>query len=164
VSKNPPLTEDQIRQSAEAEARHAAAQASRNSQLDYMIAEQRQQQVAAALEAIVGSEEDRFKAAASKIEDSAHRTIEMQDRRAREVGEEITQLVISSNSVGDQVAAGSIALDEALERLVDLREQHRRLVGRTQSIKTVYERQLQIAKDPGAAVEDLRSRFPALNR
>jgi hypothetical protein len=29
---------------------------------------------------------------------------------------------------------------------------------------TVYERQLQIAKDPGAAVEDLRSRFPALNR
>jgi hypothetical protein len=94
VSKNPPLTEDQIRQSAEAEARHAAAQASRNSQLDYMIAEQKQQQVAAALEAIVGSEEDRFKAAASKIEDSAHRAIEEQDRRAREVGEEITQLVI----------------------------------------------------------------------
>jgi hypothetical protein len=81
VSKNPPLTEDQIRQSAEAEARHAAAQASRNSQLDYMIAEQRQQQAAAALEAIVGSEEDRFKAAASKIEDSAHRAIEEQDRR-----------------------------------------------------------------------------------
>jgi hypothetical protein len=63
VSKNPPLTEDQIRQSAEAEARHAAAQASRNSQLDDMIAEQRQQQVAAALEAIVGSEEDRFRGA-----------------------------------------------------------------------------------------------------
>jgi hypothetical protein len=98
VSKNPPLTEDQIRQSAEAEARHAAAQASRNSQLDYMIAEQRQQQAAAALEAIVGSDEDRFKAAASKIEDSAHRTIEEQDRLAREVGEKITQLVISSNS------------------------------------------------------------------
>jgi hypothetical protein len=71
VSKNPPLTEDQIRQSAEAEARHAAAQASRHAQLDYMIAQQRQQQVAAALETIFGSEEDRFKAAASKIEDSA---------------------------------------------------------------------------------------------
>ena len=61
VSKNPPLTEDQIRQSAEAEARHAAAQASRHAQLDYMIAQQRQQQVAAALETIFGSEEDRFK-------------------------------------------------------------------------------------------------------
>jgi hypothetical protein len=164
VSKNPPLTEEQIRQSAEAEARHAAAQASRNAQLDYMIAEQRQQQVAAALEAVVGSEEDRFKAAASKIEDSAHRAIEEQDRQAREVGEEISQLVISSTSVCDQVAAGSIALDEALGRLADLREQHRRLVARTQSIKAVYERQLQIAKDPGAAVEDLRRRFPALNR
>ncbi len=35
VSKNPPLTEDQIRQSAEAEARHAAAQASRHAHLDY---------------------------------------------------------------------------------------------------------------------------------
>ena len=164
MSKNPPLTEDQIRQSAEAEARHAAAQASRNSQLDYMIAEQRQQQAAAALEAIIGSEEDRFNAAASKIENSAHRTIEEQDRRAREVGEEITQLVISSRSVRDQIAAGSTAPGEALERLADLREQHRRLVGRTQSIKAVYERQLQIAKDPGAAVDDLRSRFPALNR
>lgn len=109
MSKNPPLTEDQIRQSAEAEARHAAAQASRNSQLDYMIAEQRQQQATAALEAIVGSEEDRFKAAASKIEASAHRTIEEQDRRAREVGEEISQLVISSRSIGDQIAAGSTA-------------------------------------------------------
>ncbi len=75
VSKNPPLTEDQIRQSAEAEATHAAAQASRNSQLDYLIAEQRQQQAAAALETIFGSEEDRFKAAASKIEDSAHRAM-----------------------------------------------------------------------------------------
>jgi len=135
MSKNPLLTEDQIRQSAEAEAKHVAAQASRNSQLDYMIAEQRQQQVAAALEAIVGSEEGRFKAAASKIEDSAHRAIEEQDRRAREVGEEISQLVISS-----------------------------RLVAWTQSIKAVYERQLKIAKDPGAAVDDLRSRFPALNR
>jgi hypothetical protein len=164
VSKNPPLTEDQIRQSAEAEARHTTAQASRNAQLDYMIAEQRQQQVAAALEAIVGSEEDRFKAAASKIEDSAHRTIEEQDRRARAVGEEISQLEISSNSVGDQITAGSIALDETLEHLVDLREQHRRLVARTQSIKTVYERQREIAKDPGAAVDDLRRRFPALNR
>jgi NADH dehydrogenase/NADH:ubiquinone oxidoreductase subunit G len=163
VSKNPPLIEDQIRQSAEAEARYAAAQASRNSQLDYMIAEQRQQQAAAALEAIVGSKEDRFKATASKIEDSAHRTIEEQDRRAREVGEEITQLVISSRAVCDQIAAGSIAPGEALERLADLGEQHRRLVARTQSIKAVYERQLQIAKDPGAAVEDLRS-FPALNR
>jgi hypothetical protein len=61
--------------------------------------------------------------------------------------------------VCDQVAAGSIALDEALERLADLRAQHRRLVARTQSIKAVYERQLQITKDPGAAVEDLRSRF-----
>jgi hypothetical protein len=108
VSKNPPLTEDQIRQSAQAEARHAAAQASRNAQLDFMIAEQRQQQVAAALEAIVGSEEDRFKAAASKIEDSAHRAIEEQDRQAREVGEQISQLVISSRSIGDQIAAGSI--------------------------------------------------------
>ncbi len=58
VSKNPPLTEDQIRQSAEAEAKHAAAQASRHAHLDYMIAQQRQLQVAAALEAIVGSEED----------------------------------------------------------------------------------------------------------
>jgi hypothetical protein len=163
VSKNPPLTEDQIRQSAEAEARHTTAQASRNAQLDYMIAEQRQQQVAVALEAAFGSEEDRFKAAASKIEDSAHRAIDEQGRQAREVGEEISQLVTSSNSVGDQVAAGSIALDEALDRLADLRQQHRRLVGRTQSIKTVYERQLQIAKDPGAAVEDLRRRFPALN-
>jgi hypothetical protein len=28
----------------------------------------------------------------------------------------------------------------------------------------VYERQFQIAKVPGTAVEDLRSRFPALNR
>jgi hypothetical protein len=46
VSKNPPLTEDQIRQSAKAEARHAAARASRHAQLDYMIAQQRQQQVA----------------------------------------------------------------------------------------------------------------------
>ena len=80
VSKNPPLTEDQIRQSAEAEARHAAAQASRHAQLDYMIAQQRQQQVAASLETIFGSEEDRFKAAASLIEDSAHRAIEEQDR------------------------------------------------------------------------------------
>jgi hypothetical protein len=129
-----------------------------------MIAEQRQQQIAAALEAIFGSEEDRFKAAASKIEDSAHRTIEEQDRRAREVGEEISQLVISSRSVRDQIAAGSIAPGEALEQLADLRAQHHRLVGRTQSIKAVYERQLQIAKDPGAAVDDLRSRFPALNR
>ena len=59
-----------------------------------MIAQQRQQQVAAALETIVGSEEDRFKAAASKIEDSAHRAIDEQDRQAREVGEEISQLVI----------------------------------------------------------------------
>ena len=83
MSKNPPLTEDQIRQSAEAETRHAAAQASRHAQLDYMVAQQRQQQVAAALEAIFGSEEDRFKAAASKIEDSAHRAIEEQDRRTR---------------------------------------------------------------------------------
>jgi hypothetical protein len=55
VSKNPPLTEDQIRQSAEAETRHAAGQASRRAHLDYMIAQQRQLQVAAALEAIVGS-------------------------------------------------------------------------------------------------------------
>jgi hypothetical protein len=159
VSKNPPPTKDQIRQSAEAEARHAAAQASRHSQLDYMIAQQRQQHVAAALEAIFGSEEDRFKAAASKIEDSAHRAIEEQDRQVREVGEEISQLVISSRSVGDQIAAGSIPHGEALERLADLREQYRRLVGRTQSIKAVYERQLKIAKDPGAAVEDLRRRF-----
>jgi hypothetical protein len=155
VTKNPPLTEDQIRQSAEAEAGHAAAQASRHAQLDYMVAEQRQQQAVAALEAIVDSEEDRFKAAASKIEDSAHRG---------EVGEEISQLVISSRWVRDQIAAGSIAPGEALERLADLREQHRRLVARTQSIKTVFERQLQIAKDPGAAVDDLHSRFPALNR
>jgi hypothetical protein len=56
VSKNPPLTEDQIRQSAEAEARHAAAPRRRAApHLDYMIAQQRQLQVAAALEAIVGS-------------------------------------------------------------------------------------------------------------
>jgi hypothetical protein len=89
---------------------------------------------------------------------------EEQDRQAREVGEEISQLVINSNSVGDQITAGTIALDEALEQLVNLSQQHRRLVGRTQSIKTVYERQLQIAKDPGAAVDDLHSRFPALNR
>jgi hypothetical protein len=129
-----------------------------------MIAEQRQQQAAAALEAIVGSDGDRFKAAASKVEDSAHRAIEEQDRRARDVGEEISQLVISSGAVGDQIAAGSIAPDEALERLADLGEQHRRIVARTQSIKAMYERQLQIAKNPGAAVEDLRSRFPALNR
>jgi len=113
VSKNPPLTEDQLRQSAEAEARHTAAQASRHSQLDYMIAEQRQQQAAAALEAIVGSEEDRFKAAASNMEDSAHRAIEELDRQGREVGEEISQLVISSRSVRDQIAAGSIASGEA---------------------------------------------------
>ena len=72
--------------------------------------------------------------------------------------------MISSPSVRDQIAAGSTAPGEALERLADLREQHRRLVARTQSIKTVYERQLKIAKDPGAAVDDLRSRFPALNR
>jgi hypothetical protein len=164
MSKNPPLTEDQIRQSAEAEARHTAAQAPRNSQLDYMIAEQRQQQAAAELEAIVGSDEDRFKAAASKIEDSAHRAIDEQDRRAREVGEEITQLEISSRSVGDQIAAGSIAPGEALKRLADLDQQHSRLVARIQSIKAVYDRQLKIAKDPGTAVEDLRGRFPALNR
>ena len=103
-----------------------------------MIAQQRQQQVAAALETIVGSEEDRFKAAASKIEDSAHRAIEEQDRQAREVGEEISQLVISSRSVGDQIAAGSIPSGEALERLAGFREQHRRIVARTQSIKAVY--------------------------
>jgi hypothetical protein len=103
-------------------------------------------------------------AAASKMEDSAHRAIEEQDRQAREVGEEISQLVISSRSVRDQIAAGSIAPGEALERLADLREHHRRLAARTQSIKTVYERQLKIVKDPGAAVDDLRSRFPALNR
>ena len=114
-------------------------------------------------EAIVGSEEDRFKAAASKIENSAHRAIEEQDRQAREVGEQISQLVISSRSVRDQIAAGSIASGEALERLAGFREQHRRLVARTQSIKAVYERQLEIAKDPGAAVDDLRRRFPALN-
>ena len=72
--------------------------------------------VAAALETIVGSEEDRFKAAASKIEDSAHRAIDEQDRQAREVGEQISQLVISSRSIGDQIAAGSIPSDEALER------------------------------------------------
>jgi NADH dehydrogenase/NADH:ubiquinone oxidoreductase subunit G len=122
VSKNPPLTEGQIRQSAEAEARHAAAQASRHAHLDYMIAQQRQQQVAAALEAIVGSEEDRFKAAASRIEDSAHRAIEEQDRQAREVGEEISQLVISSRSIGDQIAAGSIPSGEALERILTIFE------------------------------------------
>ena len=125
-----------------------------------MIAEQRQQQVAAALEAIFGSEEDhRFKAAASKLEDSAHRAIEEQDRQAREVGEEISQLKISSRSVGDQIATGSLAPGKALERLAGFRKQHRRLVARTQSIKAVYERQLEIAKDPGAAVEDLRRRF-----
>jgi NADH dehydrogenase/NADH:ubiquinone oxidoreductase subunit G len=163
VSKNPPLTEDQIRQSAKAEARHAAARASRHAQLDYMIAQQRQQQVAASLETIFGSEEDRFKAAASLIEDSAHRAIEEQDRQAREVGEEISQLVISSNSVGEQIAVGSIASGEALERLTGFREQHRRIAAGTQSIKAVYERQLEIAKDPGAAVDDLRRRFPALN-
>jgi hypothetical protein len=67
--------------------------------------------------------------------------------------------VISSRSVADQIAAGSIAPDEALERLADLGEQHRRLVARTQSIKAVYERQLQIARDPAATVEDLRSAF-----
>jgi hypothetical protein len=116
-----------------------------------MIAQQRQQQVAAALETIVGSEEDRFKAAASKIEDSAHRAIDEQDRQAREVGEQISQLVISSRSIGDQIAAGSIPSGEALERLADFHEQHRRIVARTQSIKAVYERQLEIAKDPGAA-------------
>jgi hypothetical protein len=149
VSKYPPLTEDQIRQSAEADARHAAAQASRNAQLDYMIAEQRQRQVAAAPEAVVGSEEDRFKAAASKIEEG---------RRGDQPARDQLELV------GDQVAAGTMALEEAPERLADLREQHRRLVGRTQSIKAVYEGHLQIAKDPGTAVEDLRSRFPALNR
>jgi methylthioribose-1-phosphate isomerase len=66
-------------------------------------------------EAIVGSEEDRFKAAASKIENSAHRAIEEQDRQAREVGEQISQLVISSCSVRDQIAAGSIAPAEPLE-------------------------------------------------
>jgi hypothetical protein len=82
VSKNPPVTEDQIRQSAAAEAEAHPAQASRNSQLDYMTAEQRQQQTAATLEAILGYEEDRFKAAASKIEDSAHRAIKEQDRRS----------------------------------------------------------------------------------
>jgi uncharacterized membrane protein YheB (UPF0754 family) len=158
-----PLTEDQIRRSAEAEARHAAVQASRHAQLDYMIAQQRQQHAAAALETIFGSEEDRFKAAASKIEDSAHRAIEEQDRQAREVGEQISQLVISSRSVGDQIAVGSIASGEALERLAGFREQHRRIVVRTQSMKAVYERQLEIAKDPGAAVDDLRRRFPALN-
>jgi hypothetical protein len=72
--------------------------------------------------------------------------------------------VISSRSVRDQIAAGSIAPGKALERLADFRKQLRRLVARTQSIKAVYERQLEIAKDPGAAVDDLRSRFPALNR
>jgi hypothetical protein len=163
VSKNPPLTEDQIRQSAEAEARHAAAQASRHAQLDYMIAQQRQQQVAASLETIVGSEEDRFKAAASKIEDSAHRAIEEQDRQAREVGEEISQLRDQFELGRRPDRGGSIASGEALERLAGFREQHRRIVARTQSIKAVYERQLEIAKDPGAAVDDLRRRFPALN-
>jgi hypothetical protein len=99
----------------------------------------------------------------SKIEDSAHRTIEEQDRQVREVGEEISQLVISSRSIGDQIAAGSIASGETLERLAGFREQHRRIVARTQSIKAVYERRLEIAKDPGTAVEELRRRFPALN-
>ena len=99
----------------------------------------------------------------SKIEDSAHRAIDEQDRQAREVGEQISQLVISSRSIGDQIAAGSIPSGEALERLADFHEQHRRIVARTQSIKAVYERQLEIAKDPGAAVDDLRRRFPALN-
>jgi hypothetical protein len=113
--------------------------------------------------AIFGSEEDRFKTAASKIEDSAHRTIEEQDRQAHEVGEEISQLVISSRSVRDQIAAGSIPSGEALERLAGFREQHHRIVARPQSIKAVYERQLEIAKDPGAAVDDLRRRFPAPN-
>jgi hypothetical protein len=57
--------------------------------------------------------------------------------------------VISSRSVCDQIAAGAIAPGEALERLADLRKHHRHLVARTQSIQTVYERQLKIAKDPG---------------
>jgi hypothetical protein len=57
----------------------------------------------------------------SKIEDSAHRTIEEQDRQVREVGEEISQLVISSRSIGDQIAAGSIASGETLERLAGFR-------------------------------------------
>ena len=39
MSKNPPLTEDQIRQSAEAEARHAATQAPRPSGLHDRAAE-----------------------------------------------------------------------------------------------------------------------------
>ena len=71
--------------------------------------------------------------------------------------------MISSRSVGDQIAAGSIASGEALEQLAGFHEQHRRIVARTQSIKAVYERQREIAKDPGAAVDDLRRRFPALN-
>jgi hypothetical protein len=55
------------------------------------------------------------------MEDSAHRAIEELDRQGREVGEEISQLVISSRSVRDQIAAASIASGEALERLADLR-------------------------------------------
>jgi hypothetical protein len=53
------------------------------------------------------------------MEDSAHRAIEEQDRQAREVDEQISQLVISSRSVGEQIAAGSIASGEALEWLDD---------------------------------------------
>ena len=56
-----------------------------------------------------------------------------------------------------------LALLMIFERLADLRKQLRRLVARTQSIKAVCERQLEIAKDPGPAVDDLRRRFPALN-
>ena len=161
MSKNPPLTEDQIRQSAEAEARHAATQAPRPPGLHDRAAEAAAGRRRARDDRRLRG--DRFKAAASKIEDSAHRAIEEQDRQVREVGEEISQLVISSRSIGDQIAAGSIPSGEALERLADFHEQHRRIVARTQSIKALYERQLEIAKDPCAAVDDLRRRFPALN-
>ena len=149
MSKNPPLTEDQIRQSAEAEARHAATQAPRPPGLHDRAAE-----------AAAGrrrARDDR------RLRGGPLQGGSEQDRQAREVGEQISQLVISSRSIGDQIAAGSIPSGEALERLADFHEQHRRIVARTQSIKAVYERQLEIAKDPGAAVDDLRRRFPALN-
>ena len=161
MSKNPPLTEDQIRQSAEAEARHAATQAPRPPGLHDRAAEaaagRRRARDDRRLR--VGplqgrSEQDRG------LSSPRHRQARSSGPRGRRADQPARDQFAS---IGDQIAAGSIPSGEALERLADFHEQHRRIVARTQSIKAVYERQLEIAKDPGAAVDDLRRRFPALN-
>ncbi len=194
MSKNPPLTEDQIRQSAEAEARHAATQAPRPPGLHDRAAEAaagrrrarddrrlRGGPLQGRSEQDQGLSSPRHRRARSsgprgRRADQPARDQFALDRRpdrgwldpVRRGARSATRSRLARSrparrSIGDQIAAGSIPSGEALERLADFHEQHRRIVARTQSIKAVYERQLEIAKDPGAAVDDLRRRFPALN-